>query len=164
MAFIILSHPNPSQKCVLLFFSKHRNTMSWVLEKSEFFVQKPQALSVKRAEMSRSISFRTLALMVAITEKLSLQSQDGRTHGMMYGYPWRGIQTYSNHPGFVTILVYVTHEKKNKFRWYPQQRQHFIFETWSTATEHNEQLSTMRIFLLEPLGGNMGVPWCLKFV
>ena len=52
--------------------------------------------------------------------------------------------------------------KKYKLRWYPQQRQHVIFETWSTATEHNEQLSTMRIFLLEPLGGNMGVPLCLK--
>ena len=31
------------------------------------------ALSVKAAEISRSISFRTLALMVAITEKFSLQ-------------------------------------------------------------------------------------------
>jgi hypothetical protein len=57
--------------------------------------------------------------MVAITEKLSLQSQDGRTHGMMYGYPWRGIQTYSNHPGFVTILVYVTHENNISFGGIP---------------------------------------------
>ena len=48
-------------------------------EKDDIFAYAKRALSVKAAEISRSISFRTLALMVAITEKFSLPTL---RHGM----------------------------------------------------------------------------------